>query len=37
MLGRQWLPGRPRKKWSECVMEDINLFGELGEEHVVQN
>ena len=23
----QQLSGRPRKKWNECVMEDMNLLG----------
>ena len=27
--------GRPRKKWSECVMKDINLLGV--EEQVAQD
>mgnify|MGYP001800138913 CR=1 FL=1 len=29
------LLGRPRKKWNEYVMEDMNLLGV--EEHVVQD
>ena len=34
-VGARWPPGRPRKKWSDCVMEDINLLGV--KEHVAQN
>ena len=34
-VGGQRLPGRPRKKWNECVIEDMNLLGV--EEHAVQD
>ena len=34
-VGGQCMAGRPRKKWSDCVMKDINLLGV--EERVVQD
>ena len=34
-VGGQRLAGRPSKKWSDCVMEDMNLLGV--EEHVMQD
>ena len=34
-VGGQRPAERPRKKWSDCVMEDMNLLGV--EEHVIQD
>ena len=34
-VGWQGSAGRPRKKWSDFVMEDMNLLGV--KEHVVQD
>ena len=34
-VGGRWLAGRPRKKMSNCMVEDMNLLGV--EEYVTQD